>query len=68
MIRVEIEQYRTDSGWECEVWYHHAQDGEYAPFVNSVVVCGEWPLAVAQAIDSCGDEISSLTVEYRSDR
>jgi hypothetical protein len=65
MITVEIEQYYTGSVWECEIWYHHARDGEYAPHTDSEVVSGQWIDAVIHAHKKYGEEISGLSVSYR---
>lgn len=67
MVRVRIEQYYADPGWECEVWYDHAADGEYPAHTENTVVVGEWPKAISIARRKYGDEISSLSVEYRKE-
>jgi hypothetical protein len=75
MIRVEIEQYRrgpvlyadgtkVPGGWECEIAFHHARDGEYEPHTESYAYDGEWFDAVKHAHSIYGDEISELNVRY----
>lgn len=69
MIHVEIVQefVLPEREWCCDVTAHHRQDGEYPAYRESFTVPGEWPAAIEVAREEYGDEISSLSVEYRKE-